>query len=193
MSGLYWPGIKQAGNGVIQITLFPAFFYTNRGTAMKIILAALMGRNGTVKVTGRVHFLIKGPDGKIKTDEWHNNLVVTTGKNYIADQLSDRGVAAMSHMAIGTGTTAPAATDTALQTELDRNALSSITQGSGADANKVTYICDWAAGDGTGAITEAGIFNSVSAGTMLCRSVFPVKNKGAADTLTLTWVLTISA
>jgi hypothetical protein len=146
-----------------------------------------------LKITGRVHFLIKGPGGQVKCDEWHDNLVVTVGRNHIADQMSDQGEAAMSHMAIGTGTTAAAAGDTALQTELDRNALSSITQGSGSDAHKVTYVADWPAGDGTGAITEAGIFNSASAGTMLCRSVFPVKNKGAADTLTMTWVLTFSA
>jgi len=148
---------------------------------------------GTVKVSGEVFFTFRNMEtGKIR--RYHErNLVVTTGKNHIADQLADGGEAAMSHMAIGTGTTAAAAGDTALETELDRNALSSVAQGTGADANKVTYTCDWAAGDGTGAITEAGIFNSVSAGTMLCRSVFAVKNKGAADTLTLTWVLTISA
>jgi len=126
--------------------------------------------------------------------EYHErNLVVITGKNHIADQLSDKGEAAMSHMAVGTGTTAAAAGDTALGTELDRNALTSKTQGAGADANKVTYVGDWAAGDGTGAITEAGIFNSASAGTLLARSVFAVKNKGAGDSLTLTWTLTISA
>lgn len=147
----------------------------------------------TVRATGRVHILMKGPDGRVKCDEWYNNLVVTSGKNHIADQMSDKGEAAMSHMAVGTGTTAAVAGDTTLQTELDRNALTSVTQGSGADANKVTYVADWAAGDGTGAITEAGIFNSASAGTMLCRTVFPVKNKGAADTLTMTWVLTLSA
>ena len=99
----------------------------------------------------------------------------------------------MSHMAIGTGTTTPVATDTALQTELDRNALDSRTQGAGADANKVTYICTWAAGDGTGALTEAGIFNSASAGQMLCRSVFPVKNKESGESMVMTWILTISA
>lgn len=146
-----------------------------------------------VKITGKVRIVITGPDGKVKCDEWHRNLVVTAGKNHIADQLADQGEAAMSHMAIGTGTTAAAAGDTALQSELDRNALSSTAQGSGAAANKVTYTADWAAGDGTGAITEAGIFNSAAAGTMLCRTVFAVKNKGAADTLTMTWILTISA
>jgi hypothetical protein len=148
---------------------------------------------GNALVTGRVHIVLRGPDGEVKDEEKVNNLVVTVGRYHITDQMADQGEAAMSHMAIGTGTTAAAAGDTALENELDRNALTSVTQGSDTDANKVTYIGDWAAGDGTGAITEAGIFNSASAGIMLCRTVFAVKNKGAGDTLTLTWVLTISA
>jgi hypothetical protein len=146
-----------------------------------------------LKVTGEVEIALRGPDGRVKAREKTTNLVVTAGRNHIADQMAEQDEAGMSHMAIGTGTTAVDATDTALETELDRNALSSTTQGTGTDANKVTYVGDWAAGDGTGAITEAGIFNSASAGTMLCRTVFSVKNKGAGDTLTLTWVLTISA
>lgn len=148
--------------------------------------------NGNALISGKVHICLKGPDGRIKAEEVTDNLVVTVGRYHIADQMADQGEAAMSHMAIGTGSTAVAAGDTALDTELDRNALTSITQGTGTDANKVTYVGDWAAGDGTGAITEAGIFNSASAGIMLCRTVFSVKNKGAGDTLTLTWVLTIS-
>ncbi len=148
--------------------------------------------SGTIKPIGRVHILMRNSLGQVVCDEWYPNLVVTTGQYHIADQMSDQGQAAMSHKAIGTGTTAVVAGDTALETELDRNALTSKTQGSGADANKVTYIAAWPAGDGTGAITEAGLFNSASAGDMLCRSVFPVKNKGAGDALTLSWVLTIA-
>lgn len=146
-----------------------------------------------VRVTGRVHICLKGPDGRVKDEETVDNLVVTVGRQHIADQMADKGDAAMSHMAIGTGTTAADAADIALASELDRNALTSKTQGTGTDAHKVTYVADWAAGDGTGAITEAGIFNSASAGVMLCRSVFAVKNKAAGDTLTMTWILTLSA
>lgn len=143
---------------------------------------------------GRVHFLIRDvATGLVTCDAWHPNLVVASGKNHIADQLSDRQEAQMSHMAIGTGTTTPLDANTALENELDRNALDSRTQGTGADANKVTYTCTWAAGDGTGAITESAIFNSASAGQMLCRSVFPVKNKEAGESMVMTWILTISA
>jgi hypothetical protein len=92
-------------------------------------------------------------------------------------------------MAIGTGTTAAAAGDTALGTELDRNSIASTT----VNGNQIEYTSTWAAGDGTGAITEAGIFNDASAGTMLARTVFSVVNKDQNDTLSITWTVTLSA
>jgi hypothetical protein len=116
-----------------------------------------------------------------------NNLVVTVGKNWVADRMKQASSAVMSHMAVGTGTTAAAVGNTALVTELDRNALSSTT----VSTNTVQYSGTWAAGDGTGALTEAGIFNASSAGTMLARTVFSVVNKGASDQVTITWTITV--
>lgn len=159
---------------------------------LRALLCRALGLD-PIGITGEVDIVLRGPDGRIKERERVKNLVVTTGRAHCADQMSDQGEAAMAYMAIGTGTTAPATTDTALETELDRNALDSKVQGTGTDANKVTYTCTWAAGDGTGAITEAGVFNSASAGVMMSRVTFDVKNKGAGDSLTLTWTLTFSA
>jgi len=116
-----------------------------------------------------------------------NNLVVTAGKNWVADRMNDANTV-MTHMALGTGTNAAAAGDTTLQTELDRNALTSTT----VSTNTIAYACTWAAGDGTGAITEAGIFDAASSGDMLARTVFSVVNKGASDSITITWTITIS-
>ena len=194
--------IAKTGRGIIMITSLVRWIAAMKKRLWFVILAARLVfgsvenigafvRSG-VRVIGRVTIEIRGPDGALKLCETVPNLVVNTGLYHLADQISDQGNAAMSHMAIGTGTTAAAAGDTALGTELDRNALDSTTQGSGADANKVTYVCTWAAGDGTGAITEAGVFNQASAGVMLCRSVFAVKNKAAGDSMTLTWVITFS-
>jgi len=117
-----------------------------------------------------------------------DNLVVTTGKNFVASRMKDATDTAMSHMGVGTGSTAAAAGDTALGSELGRNALTSTT----VTDNEVAYICTFAAGDATGAITEAGLFNAASAGTMLCRTVFSVVNKGASDAMTITWTVTVS-
>jgi hypothetical protein len=152
-----------------------------------------VGRGGTVgdtlPVTGKVLVELYGPDGDLKEQRRVDNLVVDAGKAHIADRLSSSpGGAAMGWMAIGTGSTAPAAANTALGTEIDRNATTSITDA----ANVVTYLGNWAAGDGTNsAIAEAGIFNASSVGTMLARATFTAINKGASDTLAITWTVTV--
>ena len=116
------------------------------------------------------------------------NLVVTAGKGYVASRMKDTSATAMSHMAIGSGTTAAAASQTALVSELARTGLTSTTV-SGAD---IVYVDTFAAGTGTGAVTEAAILNASSGGTMLCRTVFSVVNKGASDAMTITWTVTVS-
>lgn len=140
------------------------------------------------EVEDNVQIVLRGPDGEVKHEETIHNLIVTVGKNAIADQLlASPSIAKPTHMAVGTGTTAAAAGDTALQTELDRNALTSKTR----SGNVVTFVGDWAAGDATGAITEAGILNAASVGDLYARAVFSVINKGANDTLQITWTITV--
>ena len=117
-----------------------------------------------------------------------DNLVVTSGKNYVASRMKDATATAMSKMAIGSGSTAAAAGNTALGTELGRVSLTSTT----VTNNEVAYVATFGAGTGTGAITEAGLFNANSGGTMLCRTVFSVVNKGSADSMTITWTVTVS-
>ena len=156
-------------------------------------LAASVGRGAPLHdglpVRGRVLVELYGPDGELKESRETENLVVDAGEAHIADQLSASPAgSAMSHMAIGTGGTAPVAGNTALGAEIDRNALTSRTDA----ANVVTYVGNWAAGDGTNAsIQEAGIFNAASTGTMLARATFTAINKGASDTLAITWTVTI--
>ena len=113
---------------------------------------------------------------------------VDTGLVYIASRMKDASATAMSHMAIGTGSTAAAAGNTALGSEAARQALTSTT----VTSNAVPYVASFAAGTGTGAVTEAGILNGASGGTLLCRTVFSVVNKGASDSMTITWTVTIS-
>ena len=102
--------------------------------------------------------------------------------------MKDATATAMSHMAIGSDNTAAAAGNTALGTELGRVALTSTT----VTSNSVAYVGDFPAGTGTGAVVEAGILNASSGGTLLCRTVFSVVNKAAADTLKITWTVTVS-
>jgi hypothetical protein len=144
--------------------------------------------NDLIKVTGELKITVTNPEGNVKQEVVVPNLVVTTGKNLIASRLKDTTDAAMSHMAIGTDSTAAAAGDTALGSEAGRVALTSTT----VTTNSVAYVASFGAGTGTGAITEAGLLNASSGGTLLCRTVFSVINKGAADTLGITWTVTVS-
>ena len=143
--------------------------------------------NDTIKVTGELKITVTKPDGNVH-ETVVPNIVVTDGKEYIASRMKDASATAMSHMAIGTGSTAAAAGDAALGTEAGRVALTSTT----VTSNAVAYVATFGAGTGTGAITEAGIFNASSSGTLLCRTVFSVINKGAADTLGITWTVTVN-
>ena len=115
------------------------------------------------------------------------NLVVTAGKNWVAQRMNNVNTV-MTHMAVGTGTTDAAAGQTTLVSENDRNALTSTT----VTNNTIIYVATWAAGDATAALTEAGVFDAASGGDMLCRTKFNVVNKASADSMTITWTITVS-
>jgi hypothetical protein len=143
----------------------------------------------SLKLTGRVGIVLHDKDGNVIHEQTTKNLVVSSGLDYIASRMKDATATAMTDMAVGTGTTAAAEGDTALGSESARVNLTSTT----VTDNEVAYVASYSAGTGTGALTEAGIFNAASGGTMLCRVVFDVINKGAADSMTITWTITLSA
>jgi len=99
----------------------------------------------------------------------------------------------MSHMALGSSTTAAAAAQTDLLSMLGSREPIDSTTITGTNNEKIVYVSSFEAGDATGAVTEAGIFNAATGGDMLCRTTFPVVNKQSDDTLAITWTLTLSA
>ena len=149
-----------------------------------------------LKTSGRVNIKHFDGEGNLIGEYNYNNLVVTTGLNHIAGRLGPTASAPtqMSHMSLGSGQTAPAAGDTILGTELTgRQALA--VAGGTVSGNQVTYSATFAAGVSTGTIYEAGIFNNATKdqGVMLCRTTFGLITKGAADSITVTWQITIAA
>jgi len=144
-----------------------------------------MNTQDSVSLTGKLEISLNGT-----VVQEVNNMVVTAGKEWIASRMQGVVDGVMTHMAVGTGTVAAAAANTTLGTELARQALT--TSGGVVAGAVITYASTYAAGTGTGAITEAGILNASSAGTLLARTVFGVINKGALDTMTISWAVTIS-
>jgi len=141
-----------------------------------------------LKASGALRVVVTGKDGKVKEEHEFKNLVVTVGKNFVASRMVGTASSIMSHMAIGADNTPAAIGQTTLGSQLGRVTLASGT----ATGNVVTYTATFPAGTGTGAVVEAGVFNDGTAGTMLCRTVFAVVNKGADDAMSVTWTVTIS-
>lgn len=147
-----------------------------------------------IEVKGSVKVCLYGPDGQLKQSHEAHNLVVTTGKSYLAAwlQASSQAGKFMAYVGLGTGTTVPASANTTLETEFSGGGYSrqegTLTNGSNTWTNTVSF----APGNGTGAVTEAGLFSAATAGTMFARQVFSPYNKTAVDTLTITWTVTFN-
>lgn len=147
-----------------------------------------MQHSSALNAKGRLTIEQFDKDGNLIHTDKTTNVVVSDGLDYITSRMKDATATAMSHMAVGSDNTAAASSDSTLGTELGRVALTSTT----VSSNTITYVGDFPAGTGTGAVVEAGVLNAASSGTLLCRTVFSVVNKAAADTLKITWTLTVS-
>ena len=141
----------------------------------------------SLKLKGRLQITMYRESGQIERYDFRN-LIVDAGKAFVASRIVGTTANVMTNMAVGTGTTAPAAGNTALQAEVARVAFDN----AGAAGPVVTYSATFGPGVGTGALVEAALLNAASVGTMFSRVVYPVVNKGAADTMSVTWTITVT-
>jgi len=137
---------------------------------------------------GEFEVFLYDKEGTLKEYRKVKNLTVNAGFSAVCDMMGSGNVEPFTYCAIGTGTTAPDATDTSLESEVARVQGGYTKVSNTVWKNEATF----GAGTGTGAITESGLFNSSSSGTMLCRQTFAVINKGDNDTLVVTWQYTLS-
>lgn len=151
------------------------------------------GFNDNFKLCGNMVAELFDSNGVLKDRREVENLVTVLGHQMAADQiLAAPAVATPGWMELGTGTGQTSASSIlAAYIVGSRTALDSKTRGANAI---VTMVCTFAAGVGTGAITEAGTFNVVTQNTtdMIMYSSFSVINKGAGDSLVVTWTLTFA-
>lgn len=140
-----------------------------------------------IKIEDNVRLILRNEDtGEVVHDSTHN-VVTASGKAAIANQLlAAPTLGKPTHMALGTG--APAANALGAEIVGSRVALTSKTVAGAV----VTMQGDFAAGVGTGALTEAGIFDAAAAGNMHMSTAFAAVNKDANMSLTIIWTLTVN-
>lgn len=151
-----------------------------------------MNNEEFLKMTGKLDIVVYDENGNVKESVEVPNIVTTAGKTFIASRIAGTSSAVMGWMEVGTSTQAAAVGDTALILPVSGSRTATTVSGGTPSANTVQYVTTFPAGTGTGALTEAGIFNASTAGTLLCRTVFSVINKGASDSMTITWTVTIN-
>lgn len=163
---------------------------------------AFDNKDSTIEVNGSLSIVLFDTEKNIvKQELFVPNLVVTTGKNFIASRVTGTAPV-MSHIGLGTSNTAEVVGDTTLGAELTvaggYTGYGRVTVNATVSNNVVTYTATFPANNpsqpspGGAAVKEAGIFNASTGGTMLCRTTFPTVTKLPADSLTITWSITIA-
>ena len=142
----------------------------------------------SIKMYGDLIVELYDSTGQLKDRRELKNMVVNAGKAFIANRIYTNSSTFVTHMAVGSGTTAVDLLNAALVSENERVALTSASQSNAV----VSYTAAYAAGVGTGLLTEAGLFTASSGGTMVSRLTFAAINKTAGDTLNVTWNLTVN-
>lgn len=148
--------------------------------------------SGSIGLKGHVTLVLSDEFGNVKDYREIDNLVVDTGFEEVAKLAFATGSSTkFDYIAVGSGSTAPTAGDTALETQLDSRKQDT-TPSYDSGTKKITIDVTFAAGESTGTIRESGVFNASSGGQMFSRQTFAEINKGASDSLTITWEITLS-
>lgn len=141
--------------------------------------------NTGLSIKGRVEIALYTNSLRIK----HliiDNLVVTSGKQVIADILAEKGVE-IAYLAVGSGNTQPQVSDTALEQEIARKVITMRS----ASINQARFDTFIDTLEIVGIWREIGLFSSDN--RLVARALIsPEINKGNNNTATISWSITIA-
>jgi|TARA_Y100000310_G_scaffold279075_2_gene297998 hypothetical protein len=144
----------------------------------------------SLKLKGHIKAEVRDSEGNLREERDIFNVITNAGLDEVTALIGNVGSpTSFGYLAVGTGTTAAAATDTTLETEitdsgLERGATTN-TQQTTTVTNDTLRLAITFSVTGTKAVTEVGAFNAASVGTMLGRQVFSALNVASGDTLTV--------
>jgi hypothetical protein len=136
--------------------------------------------------------LVKANGETVNYGVLSRRVVTTAFVNYVTDQLQTETstFGDFKFHDSGVGTTAENVTDTAMETTDGETRVTGSQTESAANAYRSVGTISYTT---TKAITEHGLFNDVSAGTLMDRSVFSAINVVNGDSIQFTYTLTLTA
>lgn len=142
---------------------------------------------------GKVRLVCHDKDGNIKFDTGFIKNSITNASFAVLSGLAGNVDAqtAFTYLAVGTSTTAPSASQTALGGEITDSGLSrasaTVSRVTTTQTNDTLQLVKAFSVTGTKTVEEVGIFNASSGGTMLGRALTTSKAVVNGDTLTITY------
>jgi hypothetical protein len=147
--------------------------------------------NERVQVTGRLR-VQKISDGQVVQDSgWIQNVITTVMKNELG---TSPGTSQATHMGFGTSTTAVAAADTALGSELSGNGYARVAVAKTNPSPHITqYVATLTGISAAVTVQEAGLFNAATAGKLFAHQLTGAYTLAQpADSLQVTWQVTFN-
>ncbi len=142
----------------------------------------------TLGIKGTVKLVARNAKGEVIGRRLIENLITNAGLAFLAgDPTADTDMSTMKYIGIGTGTTAAAAGNTALETEVETRATGTQSRVTTTVTNDTYQAVGTVSITGTHAVTECGLLSAASSGTLGARQVFAAMNLVSGDTLELTW------
>lgn len=143
---------------------------------------------------GSIQLALCDLKGNVIRSQIIENTVVTVGRAWVLKQLQTVNHVTsqnISHIAIGSDTTAPVTGNTALGLEVTRKAISSFdTTNLTANPPNWQAQVQFATNEGNTTLAEVAILNSNSGGTMLARATFASFVKATSNVLNISYNLT---
>jgi hypothetical protein len=127
-------------------------------------------------------------------DKQGNVVEAWGGENVITDMGKEKIITTLSpifaYIGIGTGTTPAGTSDRRLDTEIGTRMPVTVTY----TGNVIRCEAEFDAGNGTGLISEMGVFDSYTDGNMIARKVYTTaRNKSETLGMRIVWELTTGA
>ena len=151
-----------------------------------------------LRLIGSLELIVRDRYGRVKDRRLIRNVITDVGKAQVAGLINGVVTTPFKYVAIGTGTTAESASDTALEYEVARKEGTTTRETTNVSNDTAVVEATFSSADGLSgsmAITEAGLFDASSGGNMLCRRTFDALNINwdAGDTLTIKWKVQVTA
>jgi hypothetical protein len=158
---------------------------------MRWLLRRLQNSREQVRYCDTLEIILKDKGKVIAYRPPMGDLITNVGKAQFAGLINGVVTLPFTYVAIGTGATAAAVTDTQLQTEITTNGgqrkAGTCTRVQTTVANDTAQIEATYTFTGSFAITESGCFDANPAGNMCCRQVFDAYNVVSGNEMTFRW------